>query len=69
MFKDGEVFSEFTKKKSAKCGKSRIVAIIFDKYYQNVRLKLMKSFEATKKICYWIFVFGGSIPNPKNRPK
>ena len=43
--------------------------MIFDKYFQNVRLKLMKSFETTKKNCCGIFIFGDSTPNPKNRTK
>ena len=69
MFKDGGVFSKFNKKKTAKFAKSCIAAMIFDNYYQKVRLKLMKSFATTKKICCWMYLFGGSIPNPKNRLK
>ena len=67
MFKDEEVFSKFNKEKTAEFKKSSIAAMIFDKQYQKVRLKLMKSFETTKKICRGIIVFGGSVPNPKNR--
>ena len=50
MFKDGEVSSKFNNKKTAKFAKSSIVAMIFEIYYQKVKLKLMKSFDATKKI-------------------
>ena len=50
MFKDGEVSSKFNNKKTAKFTKSSIVAMIFEKYYQKVKLKLMKSFDATKKL-------------------
>ena len=49
MFKDEEVFSKFNKEKTAQFTKSSITAMIFDKQYQRVRLKLMKSFETTKK--------------------
>ena len=49
MFKDEEVFSKFNKEKIAEFTKSSIAAMIFDKKYQKVRLKLMKSFEPTKK--------------------
>ena len=67
MFKDEEVFSKFNKEKIAEFTKSSIAAMIFDKQYQKVRLKLMKSYETTKKICRGIIFFGGSVPNPKNR--
>ena len=43
--------------------------MIFDKYYQKVKLKLMKSFDATKKIALGYNVFEGFIPTPKDRPK
>ena len=69
MFKDGEVFIIFNNKKTAQCAKSSIVTMIFDEYYQKVKLKLMKSFDATKKICCRIYVFEGSIPTPKERLK
>ena len=69
MFKDGEVSSKFNNKKTAKFAKSSIVAMIFEKYYQKVKLKLMKSFDATKKICCRIYVFEGSISTPKERLK
>ena len=69
MFKDEEVSSKFNNKKTAKFAKSSIVAMIFEKYYQKVKLKLMKSFDATKKICCRIYVFEGSIPTPKERLK
>ena len=49
MFKDEEVSSKFNNKKTAKFAKSSIVAMIFEIYYQKVKLKLMKSFDATKK--------------------
>ena len=49
MFKDGECFSKFNNKKNEQCAKSSITAMIFDKSYQRVRLKLMKSFDTTKK--------------------
>ena len=67
MFKDEEVFSKFNKEKIAEFTKSSIAAMIFDKKYQKVRLKLMKSYETTKKICHGIIFFRGSVPNPKNR--
>ena len=69
MFKDGEVFSNFNNKKTAQFAKSSSVAKIFDKYYQKVKLKLMKSFDATRKICCRIYVFEGSVPTPKDGPK
>ena len=69
MFKDEEVSSKFNNKKTAKFAKSSIVAMIFEKYYQKVKLKLMKSFDATKKICCRIYVFEGSISTPKERLK
>ena len=69
MFNDGEVSSKFNNKKTAQLAKSSIVAMIFEKYYQKVKLKLMKSFDATKKICCRIYVFEGSIPTPKERLK
>ena len=50
MFKDGEVFSKLNNKKTAKSAKSINVAMIFGKYCQKVKLNLMKSFDATKKI-------------------
>ena len=53
MFKDEEVFSKFNKEKTAQFTKSSIAAMIFDKQYQRVRLKLMKSFETTKKNLLW----------------
>ena len=69
MFKDGEVSSKFNNKKTAKFAKSSIVAVIFEKYYQKGKLKLMKSFDATKKNYCRIYVFEGSIPTPKERLK
>ena len=69
MFKDGESFSKFNNKKNEQCAKSSITAMIFDKSYQRVRLKLMKSFDTIKKFCCRIYVFGSSIPTPKDRPK
>ena len=68
MFKDEEVSSKFNNKKTAKIAKCSIVAMIFEIYYQKVKLKLMKSFDATKKCCR-IYVFEGSIPIPKDRTK
>ena len=69
MFKDEEVSSKFSNKKTEKFAKSSIVAMIFEIYYQKVKLKLMKSFDATKRICCRIYVFEGSIPTPKDRLK
>ena len=49
MFKDEEVSSKFSNKKTEKNEKYSIVAMVFEIYYQKVKLKLMKSFDATKK--------------------
>ena len=44
--------------------------MIFDKCYQKVKMKLMKSFDATKKKnALGYNVFEGFIPTPKDRPK
>ena len=68
MFKDGEVFSNFNnKKKTAQFTKSSSVAKIFDKYYQKVKIKLMKSFETTKNNAVGQMFFGSYIHNPKHR--
>ena len=69
MFKDGEVSSKFNNKKTAQCAKSSIVAMFFDKYYQKVKLKLMKSFDTTKTFAVAYMFFEGSIPTRKDRPK